>query len=78
MGIKNTKIAVLYPGAKRLGCQNNNGGLLFCVLVCVGGGGGVCLRHSFIYYINNNDLLYKGNSAKSFIIVMRTLEVIKN
>lgn len=43
MGIKNTKIAVLFPGAKRLGCQNNNGGLLFCVLVCVGGGGGACV-----------------------------------
>lgn len=48
-----------------------------CWRVCVGVGE-VGVRHSFIYYINNNDSLYKGNSAKSFIIVMRTLEVIKN
>lgn len=69
MGIKNT-----------LECQNDNGSFLFCVLMCVFRvvGGGVCLGKAFICYINNNDLLYKGNSAKSFIIVMRTLEVIKN
>lgn len=51
MGIKNTKIAVLFPGAKRLRCQNNNEGLLFCVLVCVGGGGGVCVCETFIYLL---------------------------